>query len=72
MANYPDKRTFRGTVEGLIALEPRGPNGFGYDPVFYYPPRARTFGEIPRADKDKISHRGQALREFRQYLEESL
>ena len=52
-------KTFDGTVEGLIAFEPRGHNGFGYDPVFYYPPRARTFGELPRSDKDKVSHRGQ-------------
>jgi len=65
-------KTFRGEVEGLIAHEPRGHNGFGYDPVFYYPPRARTFGELPRADKDKVSHRGQALRKFRAYIEEVL
>src|SRR5262245_39913714 len=65
-------KTFRGEVEGLIAHEPRGRNGFGYDPVFYYPPRARTFGELPRPDKDKVSHRGQALRKFREYIEEVL
>lgn len=62
-------RTFNGTVEGLIAFEPRGRNGFGYDPVFYYPPRARTFGELPRSDKDKVSHRGLALSKFRKYIE---
>ena len=65
-------KTFEGAVEGLIAFEPRGHNGFGYDPVFYYPPRARTFGELPRADKDRVSHRGQALRKFREYIEDIL
>jgi len=65
-------KTFDGAVEGLIAHEPRGPNGFGYDPVFYYPPRARTFGELARADKEKVSHRGQALRKLRTYIEELL
>jgi len=62
-------RTFEGAVEGLIAFEPRGVGGFGYDPIFYYPPKARTFGELPRAAKDAVSHRGQALRAFLEYAE---
>ena len=63
-------RDFRGVVEGLIAFEPRGKNGFGYDPIFYYPPLARTFGELPRAEKDTVSHRGLALAALKDYLEE--
>ena len=53
---------FRGQVEGLIADEPRGRNGFGYDPLFYYPPFGCTFGEIEPERKLEVSHRGQALR----------
>jgi XTP/dITP diphosphohydrolase len=54
-------RTFRGAVEGLIIDQPRGPNGFGYDPLFYYPPFGCTFGEASLDDKMRVSHRGQAL-----------
>jgi len=56
--------TFQGVVEGRIALEPRGVNGFGYDPVFHHEGLGCTFGEIPRAEKQKLSHRGQAVRAF--------
>ena len=56
--------TFQGVVEGRIAPEPRGANGFGYDPVFFHAALGCTFGEIPRAEKQKLSHRGQALRAF--------
>jgi len=52
---------FRGEVAGIIALEPRGTRGFGYDPLFYYPPAARTFGELTLDEKAAVSHRGQAL-----------
>ena len=62
-------KTFEGVVEGLIAHEPRGTSGFGYDPIFYYPPKARTFGELTRAEKDAVSHRGQALRAFLSHIE---
>ena len=65
-------RVFEGTVDGLIAFEPRGTNGFGYDPIFYYPPRARTFGELSRSEKERVSHRGRALREFRKYIDQTL
>jgi XTP/dITP diphosphohydrolase len=50
-----------GTVEGRIAPEPRGTYGFGYDPVFLYPPLGRTFGELSPAVKAQISHRAIAL-----------
>jgi XTP/dITP diphosphohydrolase len=54
-------RTFRGTVEGRILDEPRGKGGFGYDPLFYYPPFQQTFAELPLAEKNKWSHRSQAF-----------
>jgi len=53
---------FRGTVEGVITEEPRGANGFGYDPLFYYPPFESTFGEATDEQKLSVSHRGQAFR----------
>ncbi len=54
-------RTFRGSVEGRILDAPRGSGGFGYDPLFYYEPFGRTFGEAPIGDKMLVSHRAQAL-----------
>jgi XTP/dITP diphosphohydrolase len=56
------------TVEGRIAPAPSGPNGFGYDPVFFYPPFGRTFGEVPPAEKDRVSHRGKAFALLREFL----
>ena len=53
---------FRGSVEGEIIEEPRGAAGFGYDPLFYYPPFGCTFGEATPERKLSVSHRGQALR----------
>jgi XTP/dITP diphosphohydrolase len=53
----------------LIADEPRGSNGFGYDPLFFYPPFGRTFGESAREDKDRVSHRGKAFARLRAFLE---
>ncbi|MGP8243279.1 MAG: RdgB/HAM1 family non-canonical purine NTP pyrophosphatase [Bryobacteraceae bacterium] len=53
-----------GRVEGVILEEPRGANGFGYDPLFFYPPFGCTFGEAGEAAKFKVSHRGQALRQM--------
>ena len=56
------------TVEGRIAPELRGPNGFGYDPLFFYPPFGRTFGEVPHEQKDRVSHRGKAFARLRVFL----
>jgi XTP/dITP diphosphohydrolase len=56
------------SVDGLIAEAPAGSNGFGYDPVFFYPPFGRTFGEVPREEKDRVSHRGKAFAKLRAYL----
>ncbi len=61
-------RTFRGEVRGEIIHEPRGPEGFGYDPLFYYPPFGCTFGEASAEAKMKVSHRAQALRAMFDYL----
>jgi XTP/dITP diphosphohydrolase len=55
-------------VEGLIAEAPRGTHGFGYDPVFYYPPRARTFAELAPEEKLRVDHRGRAVRAARRFL----
>lgn len=57
-----------GRVEGRISLEPRGRGGFGYDPIFFYPPRGRTFAELSPEEKSAVSHRGQALRLVRKFL----
>ena len=61
-------RTFRGTVEGTILDQPRGSQGFGFDPLFYYPPFGSSFGEAPREKKMTVSHRGQALRDMFRWL----
>ncbi|MEA1900140.1 MAG: XTP/dITP diphosphatase [Thermodesulfobacteriota bacterium] len=57
--------TYEARCEGLIAEQPSGSNGFGYDPVFYYPPLNKTFGELTIEEKSHVSHRGKALRELR-------
>jgi len=57
--------TYEARCEGLIAEQPSGLNGFGYDPVFYYPPLNKTFGELTIEEKSHVSHRGKALRELR-------
>jgi XTP/dITP diphosphohydrolase len=56
--------TFRGTAEGMILDAPRGNNGFGYDPLFYFPKIQKTFGELSAQEKARYSHRGAAFREF--------
>lgn len=57
--------TYEGRCEGVLTEAPRGQNGFGYDPIFYYPPLQKTFAELTRAEKSRVSHRGKALRELR-------
>ena len=51
-----------GVCQGLIALEPKGENGFGYDPVFYLPEFGKTIAELPLETKNQVSHRGKAAR----------
>ena len=60
--------TFRGEVPGTILREMRGDNGFGYDPIFFYPPLNRAFGELSRDEKERVSHRGAALRQAGEFL----
>jgi len=60
--------TFRGEVEGELLREARGPGGFGYDPLFYYPPFGCSFGEVDGERKFAVSHRGNAVRAMLRYL----
>lgn len=55
-------------VEGRIAEQPRGDNGFGYDPIFFYPPFGLTFGQVAPGEKDRVSHRGKAFARLRDFL----
>jgi XTP/dITP diphosphohydrolase len=59
-----------GTVTGEITRQPRGEHGFGYDPIFFYPPLGRTLAELTREEKEGVSHRGQAFRKLREFLVE--
>jgi XTP/dITP diphosphohydrolase len=61
--------TFRGTAEGIILDAPRGGNGFGYDPLFYFPQIQRTFAELTAEEKSKYSHRGAAFRKFLEWCD---
>ena len=63
--------TFRGTAEGIILDGPRGVNGFGYDPLFYFPQIEKTFAELSAEEKSEYSHRGAAFRQFLQWLAQS-
>lgn len=65
-------KTVRGEVHGVIATEPKGSGGFGYDPIFYYPPYESTFGEVSAGMKHKVSHRSEALRKLKDFLKEYL
>jgi XTP/dITP diphosphohydrolase len=58
-----------GIVEGTITREPRGTGGFGYDPIFFYPPLGRTLAELSEREKSAVSHRGRAFRALRDFLE---
>ena len=58
----------RGTVEGEIAREARGSAGFGYDPIFYYPPYRSTLAEVTEDAKLAVAHRGQAFRSLKSWL----
>lgn len=66
----PDKPTevFEGTVEGTVAFAPSGDKGFGYDPIFFYPPLGKTLAEASEEEKNEVSHRGKAMRLLMEYL----
>ncbi|MGH7768716.1 MAG: non-canonical purine NTP pyrophosphatase, partial [Candidatus Binatia bacterium] len=63
--------TVRESCAGRITSELRGTNGFGYDPLFFYPPFGKTFGEIDRQSKGTVSHRGKALKKAAELLSAS-
>jgi XTP/dITP diphosphohydrolase len=58
----------RGTIEGRVSDAPKGERGFGYDPIFFYPPLGRTLAELDEDQKASVSHRGQAFRQLRDHL----
>jgi len=64
--------TYEGRCEGLIAETPAGENGFGYDPVFYYPPLSKTFAQLSAEEKNRVSHRGTALAELKEEFDKVL
>lgn len=59
---------FSGAADGVILREGRGSGGFGYDPVFFYPPLGRTFAELTLAEKNRVSHRARALERVREFI----
>ena len=68
---YPNGKemTFTGTIEGYIHDQIEGPNGFGYDPIFYYPPFGTTTANVSDEMKNSVSHRGNALKKLMEYLD---
>lgn len=67
-----DKIVARGECEGYILTEKHGENGFGYDPLFYYPPFCKTFAEVGAEKKEAVSHRGRAMRLFAERFAEKV
>ena len=61
----------RGEIHGELTRAPRGENGFGYDPIFYYPPMGKTTSEMTSEEKNRVSHRANALNLFYQKLKEA-
>lgn len=70
MLSPTDILVARGEVEGVIGHEPKGNNGFGYDPLFVVPSLGRTFAELSAEEKNGMSHRGNALQKLKEMLEE--
>jgi XTP/dITP diphosphohydrolase len=64
--------TYEGRCEGVITQTPAGDKGFGYDPIFFYPPLNKTFAQLDMAEKSQISHRGKALRELQSEFDKVL
>ncbi len=65
------KKFFKGEVEGYITFEPKGENGFGYDPVFEIPEKGKTFAELSMEEKNEISHRNIAFKKLAEYLKKT-
>lgn len=70
-AVFPDgeEKVVLGTIEGRVAYEIKGENGFGYDPIFYLPEYGCTTAELPPQKKNEISHRGRGLRKMKELME---
>ena len=64
--------TYEARCEGEITESPAGENGFGYDPIFFFPPLKKTFAQLTREEKNRVSHRGKALRELRDEFDKVL
>ena len=64
--------TYEGICEGEIVHDMKGGNGFGYDPLFYYPPLKKTFAQLSLEEKNRVSHRGKAMAEFRDEFDKVL
>jgi XTP/dITP diphosphohydrolase len=61
--------TFHGKAEGIILHAPRGSNGFGYDPLFFFPQIDKTFAQLTAEEKAQYSHRGAAFRQFLEWAD---
>ena len=72
IVNQRKQLSTEGIVKGMIAMTPKGERGFGYDSIFYYPPLEKTFAAMQKDEKNSISHRGIALRNFCDILEKQL
>jgi len=64
--------TYEARCEGLVAEQPVGQSGFGYDPIFFYPPLKKTFGQMTIKEKSRVSHRGKALNELKREFDKIL
>jgi XTP/dITP diphosphohydrolase len=64
--------TYEARCEGIISEKLKGENGFGYDPIFYYPPLKKTFAELTQQEKNQISHRGKAFQEIKEEFDKIL
>ena len=64
--------TYEARCEGRITDQPQGENGFGYDPIFFYPPLNKTFAQMTMTEKSRVSHRGKALRELQAEFDKAL
>ena len=73
-AVFPDgsEESFEATYEGRIGYEEKGPNGFGYDPIFYLPDRGLYSAELDPDEKNRISHRGKALEGIKNILKDRI
>ena len=64
--------TYEARCDGRIAEAPAGDKGFGYDPIFYFPPLKKTFAELTAEEKNRVSHRGKAMAELKEEFDKVL